>query len=260
MSFSSDWLSLRESADDAARDRGLLAALADWAREVPGPLEALDLGCGTGAGYRAVSPHLPNARWTLIDRDPGLLAEAARRTGERTLALDLAPAPGGPAGLLTGEARGLISASALFDLVSGDWLDGFVAAAPPGVAIYAALTYDGRERWSPTSAHEPRALAAFHAHQRGDKGFGPSLGPRAGAMLASRLSARGWRVKVAPSDWRLEAPRDAALITALAAGAAEAVAETAALPPAAHFAWASARRKAQTVEIGHMDLLALPPD
>ncbi|MEC9435668.1 MAG: class I SAM-dependent methyltransferase [Pseudomonadota bacterium] len=260
MSFSSAWLALREAADAAARDRGLVAALTDWVRAQDRPVEALDLGCGTGSNHRALASRLPGARWTLIDRDPALLAEAARRTGAGTLAMDLALAPGGAAALLPGEAPALISASALYDLVSAEWLAGFVAAAPPRAAIYAALTYDGRERWTPASPHEPRALAAFHAHQQGDKGFGPALGPRAGAALASGLAARGWRVRVAPSDWRLEAPRDAALITELAAGAAEAVAETGALPPSALFAWAGARRRATRVEIGHMDLLALPPD
>ena len=41
-----------------------------------------------------------------------------------------------------------------------DWLARFVAALPAGAAVYAALTYDGRESWSPAPPHEAQGLAA----------------------------------------------------------------------------------------------------
>ncbi len=251
MSFSSDWLALREPADEAARDRGLLAGLARW---VDGrPLRAHDLGCGAGSTHRAVSPHVPSLSWTLIDNDPALLEEAARRTGAPTRRLDLAADPEAAA-----DAE-VVTASALFDLVSADWLARFVAALPAGAAVYAALTYDGRESWSPAPPHEAQGLAAFHAHQRRDKGFGPSLGPQAGGALAALLAGRGWRVRLADSAWRLGAA-DRPLIRALADGCAQAASETGALPSADLTRWRDARRRTDRAEIGHMDLLALPPD
>ncbi|MGM0586114.1 MAG: methyltransferase domain-containing protein [Pseudomonadota bacterium] len=250
MSFASDWLDLREPADRAGRDPGLLDALTDW---VGGhTLRAADLGCGTGANWRALSPRLPALRWSLIDNDPRLLAEAARRTGAQTRRLDLAAAPGEAA-----RAGELVTASALFDLVSAEWLARFLDALPRHAAIYAALNYDGHETWTPEPPHEAEALAAFHGHQRGDKGFGPALGPQAGAALAAGLAARGWRVFTARSPWRLGADH-AALRAALAEGAAGAVAETGALPREPRAAWAAGRRAARRVEIGHLDVLALP--
>ncbi|MGR3782213.1 MAG: class I SAM-dependent methyltransferase [Albimonas sp.] len=252
MSFASSWLALREPADAAARDRGLLAALAAWVdgRSLP----VADLGCGTGSTLRAVTPYARSLDWTLVDNDPALLAEAARRTGARTRALDLAAAPEAAV-----EGARLVTASALFDLVSAEWLARFVQALPPDVAVYAGLSYDGRESWSPAPPHEAQALAAFHRHQIGDKGFGISLGPQAGASLAALLAQRGWKVRVADSAWRL-GPGDGPLIRALAEGAAEAVAETGALAGRRLAEWRAARRAATAVEIGHLDLLALPPE
>lgn len=252
MSFSSDWLALREPADAAARDAGLVAALADWAGERP--LLAVDLGCGTGSTFRALSPRLPSLRWRLVDHDPALLAEAERRTGAETRRADLAADPAGPL-----EGAGIVTASALYDLVSAAWLDRFVAALPSGAAVYAALSYDGVETWEPSDPAEPAALAAFNAHQRTDKGFGPALGPDATAALAERLAARGWRVTTAPSPWRLGAA-ERALIRALAEGSAQAVAETGALAPVDLARWAQARARAERVTVGHLDLLALPPE
>jgi SAM-dependent methyltransferase len=252
MSFSSDWLALREPADRAARDAGLTDALAGWAagRE----LTAADLGCGTGSTFRALAPRLPGARWTLIDNDPALLAEAARRTGAETRALNLAAEPEAAA-----RAGDVVMASALFDLVSADWLERFLDALPRHAALYAALSYDGREAWTPEPPHEAEALAAFRAHQQGDKGFGPALGPEAGAALAEGLRARGWRVATADSPWRLGEDQ-AALRAALAEGAAAAVAETGALSAAALADWRAGRAAAARAEIGHLDVLALPAE
>lgn len=251
MSFDPDWLALREPADAASRDRGLLAALADWAGERA--LAVRDLGCGTGSTFRALAPLAPALDWTLIDHDRTLLEEARAQTGARTRRLDLA------AGIEEAlDGAQVVTASAFFDLVSAAWLARFVAALPEGAAIYAALSYDGRESWEPQPPHEAQALAAFHRHQGGDKGFGNALGPTAGATLAAALAQRGWRVRVADSAWRL-GPGDAALIRRLADGAAQAVAETGALAPRALAEWTRARRAADRVEIGHLDLLALPP-
>lgn len=251
MSFSSDWLALREPADARARAPGLLRRLTEWAggRE----LLAVDLGCGTGSTWRALAPLAPNLRWRLCDNDPALLAEAARRTGAETLQVDLAADPETAL-----EGAGIVTASALYDLVSADWIARFVAALPRGAALHAALTYDGVETWSPTPPHEAAGLAAFHAHQRGDKGFGESLGPDAAGALAAALVSEGWKVEMAPSPWRL-GPTDAGLIAALAEGSADAVRQSSALTAEAFAEWKAGRLAATQVEVGHTDLLALPP-
>ncbi len=63
-----DWLAVREPADHAARDAGLVAPLA---RALPPHVRAVDLGCGTGSNLRALGPHLgPAQDWVLVDHDP----------------------------------------------------------------------------------------------------------------------------------------------------------------------------------------------
>ena len=79
MSFSAEWLALREMADHRARDPGLLAKLAEWAHP-RGDLTIADLGCGTGSNARAMIPHLAGTQhWRLIDNDGTLLGLAKER-------------------------------------------------------------------------------------------------------------------------------------------------------------------------------------
>lgn len=76
MSFSIDWLDLREPADHAARNPELVETLAQWcATRAP---RILDLGSGTGSSYRGLAPMI-GGHWTLTDIDPALLHEATRR-------------------------------------------------------------------------------------------------------------------------------------------------------------------------------------
>lgn len=249
MSFSADWLALREGADRAARDPGLVAALAAWAAR-RGPVEVVDIGAGTGATLRALHAALPGARWRLVDHDAGLLriaAESARSLGAlaQTVTLDLAA---DPAAALT-PAPALVTASAFFDLASAAWIDRFAdAARAAGAAVHAALSYDGDEAWTPPHPEDAAVRAAFLADMRRDKGLGPALGAGGGAHLAEALGRRGYRVRAAPSPWRLAAPRDAGLIAALAAGIADAA--------GASQGWRAARMAAAAARIGHLDLLA----
>ncbi len=193
--FSPDWLALREPADHAARDAGLVAALA---RALPPRLRAVDLGCGTGSNLRALAPHLGAAQdWVLVDHDPALLAaakvrlaawaERAEAAGDglvlqrggariavRFRALDLAADPA----TALAEGPDLVTAAALFDLASESWIATVAGAvARAGAVFYTALTYDGQERWTPPHPADAAIHAAFLVHQAGDKGFGPASGP-----------------------------------------------------------------------------------
>ncbi len=277
--FSAEWLALREPADHRARNPVVRdAALAHLAAK-PAP-RLVDLGCGSGSNLRALAPYLPDGQvWRLVDADP-LLLQAA---GEALTAwADHAePMEGGalmlwlagkrievhfePADLardleaVLDRPADLVTAAAFFDLVAPDWLARFCdALLRRRLPLFTVLTYDGVERWTPPHGADAQVLAAFHAHQTTDKGFGQSAGPGAFALLADAFRNAGWRVAVGESQWVLGAADEAPLIAALAEGAAGAVAETGLVAPASLASWLEARRTAQGCEIGHKDLFAAP--
>lgn len=258
-SFDTQWLDLREPADHAARDATLAS---DAARHLlaggPAPL-GVDLGSGTGSTVRALAPLAPGARWRLVDNDPRLLAAAVSRLSavprvERVEA-DLRHLP--PA--LLDDAR-LVTASALFDLASRPFVDALAdRLAAQGTALYAALNYDGRMRWDPAHPDDRALVDGFNRHQRGDKGFGPALGPAAAEALREAFERRGYRVRLAPSPWRL-GPGEAALGRMLRDGFLDAVAQTGAVEPERLQRWRAAREgDGASCEVGHVDVLALPP-
>ncbi|RIA55019.1 class I SAM-dependent methyltransferase [Dichotomicrobium thermohalophilum] len=276
--FSTDWLDLREEADQRARDADLEARLADHfaGRE---ELRIVDLGCGTGANARALAAHLPGVQhWRFVDNDPDLLAAARARMAQ------WGAAAGDPQGDLHMVAQSkqvhitfqqadlssdlsaviepnddLITAAAFFDLVSPAWIARFVeTVAATGAVFYTVLIYDGEEVWMPSHEADNAVHAAFRQHQRGDKGFGPAAGSDAADLLIRRFAEAGYHVHAAPSPWRLEAP-DRALIAALADGTAQAARETGLIDAATAHDWRTARANADAAIIGHVDLLALPP-
>lgn len=283
--FDADWLALRRAADHAARDPRLNALAADWlAPRGHRPLRILDLGTGSGSNPQYLAPRLPGPqRWTLLDHDPALLVravETCRSLNDRdghVLAVEplVAALQDLDASLLADFD--LVTASALLDLVDERWLQRLAdACREAGCALLIALSVDGNWRIetldNTDSARQADATedafvrAAFNAHQRRDKGAGRALGPDAAPRLAAVLRARGFAVELAPSPWQLSAatPAQAALARALLDGWREAATEQ---RPEAHAriaAWhrhrlselAHARLR---IEVGHLDLLALPP-
>lgn len=251
--FSAEWLALRVPADTAARDAHLLRAAADLA-----PARVMDLGCGTGAMLATLQPLLPRpATWVLVDGDPKLLDQAAERAAAlgvvaATQACDLReiPLPAAPADLVT--------ATALFDLVSAEWLDRFLdALAARQLPLYVALSYDGAMAWRPPHPLDGAVTAAFNRHQRRPKGFGgPALGPEAPAALAAGLDARGYRVTLADSPWQV-GPDQPRFTAALLDGIAAAVADEGSVSTVSE--WLAARQAASLhTAVGHRDVLAVP--
>lgn len=250
MGFCADWLALREPADRAARDDALLRRAAVAAGPEP---VILDLGCGTGATVRAMTPHLSGqVQWRLLDNDPKLLdtASSVAGTSAQRFEADMARLDALPLEDVT-----LVTASALLDLVSEEWLAAFVERLD--TPFYAALTYDGTMQWTPEDPRDTALTAAFNKHQHGDKGFGPALGPDAPSCAENLLTKAGFHVHTAPSPWRLT-PEAADLHTTLTDGIAQAAAEAGVREAEA---WGDLRRAAAprtTCVIGHQDLLALP--
>jgi hypothetical protein len=254
--FSIDWLNLRESADHRARALPLLVRARHWLEDAGPGAVIIDLGAGTGSTLRAVN--VSQAYWHLVDHDAALLAEARRRHGAEfalaTHAVDLCEFDALPL-----QGARMISASALFDLVSKAFCDALVARLTHHrAALYAALSYDGLMRWTPTHRLDAAVLEAFNADQRRDKGLGPALGPQATSYLEQALSQRNYQVVVARSPWRL-GPEDAALVCELCRGCAAAVRtvfDTEVLAQWLRYRLENAR--SGTCVVGHSDLWAQP--
>ena len=271
--FDPTWLDLREPADAEARSPELLAkAAALFAGKESGSVA--DLGCGTGSLLRALAPLLPDRqRWLLIDGDQIVLsaaiprlsawAEQAEPTAEGlrllragkeiSVVFRQANLADDPLPITAGEAE-LVGASALFDLVSAEWLERFAdRLAAFGAPLYAALTYDGRMSWTPAHPDDLRVEALFNQHQTRDKGTGAALGPNGAPALAHALQQRGFATALAESPWLLRAEQ-CSLTSATIDGVASAAAE---LEPRPWIeAWRTLPRLAAVV--GHLDLLASP--
>ena len=255
MSFSSDWLALRAPFDAAARATPLERTLSDWlaGRFAGETVPIVDLGAGSGNNLAHLSPRLAvEQRWTLIDADRALLDAAARRhpaaeVRQGDLAGDLA--------LLIPEGTGLVTASALIDLVSRAWLDKLVdRVREVGCALLVVLTYDGRIAWDRETVVDAQIRDLVNRHQRGDKGLGPALGPDAPDALSTLLDG----VETAQSDWQV-GPRDDAMRQALVDGWAGAAAEIAPENGDTISDWrARAASEPRRLIVGHADQLWLP--
>ena len=278
MSFNPAWLRLREPADHRARSQALLKSLARHFAEREA-ITVVDLGAGLGSNLRATALALPpRQHWVLIDHDAALLADAcdaiaawADAVRPTTAGLEIEKAgrsvrvevkhadlAADPAAFAA-HMPDLVTAAALFDLVSEAWIARFSAAlAQARVPLYAVLDYDGTNTWSPPHPADATMRAAFQHHQTRDKGFGPAAGARATDLVAKRLEAEGYRVERASSPWRL-GPEDASLVRALAQGFAQAVDETGDVARHDIADWLALRvAGGVSCTVGHEDLFAVP--
>jgi hypothetical protein len=247
--FSSDWLTLREPADAASRNREVLGTLGKWARD-RGPLRIVDLGAGTGSACRALGSCLgADCSW----HDPALIAAGralldptgAIRYRQLDLFADL--------DRVFAEPIDLVTASALVDLVSLPWLEALADhLRRKRCAAWIGLTYDGHLHFTPEFESDRDIINAFNRDMMRDKGFGPALGADAHGCLANLLRGEGTVVE-GSSPWLL-GPREEALKAAMVDGIAFAAA---AVPEVD--AW-RARRSGDTshMKVGHRDLLFLP--
>jgi hypothetical protein len=273
--FSADWLALREAADHRSRNRELANGLATRFQQ-RSSITTVDLGCGTGSNLRATAALLPDTQfWTLVDNDPALLEAAARtlstwadthRQGEHGLVLikagktitvtfrkaDLVR----DLDAILDPAPDLVTASALFDLASAEFITRFAhAVAVRRSVFFTVLTYNGIQHFAPRTPSDQPMTGAFHRHQMGDKGFGASAGPTAAVLLADQFQMQGYSVLEGDSPWRLGAA-DAPLLRELAQGFAAAVRETKAIEGKVIDAWIA--RPKTGAEVGHTDTLAIP--
>jgi len=253
--FSADWLALREDADRRARSATLIAAAGALLAGTRAPV-VCDMGAGTGAALRAFRGHFPaDTRWCLVDDDADALAwvEAPDVTAH---VVDLAAEPA-----VWEDDCALVTATALFDLAAPVWIDRLATAlARDRLPLLACLTFDGRLELDPVHALDGPMIAAFHAHQHGDKGLGgAAAGPDAPQVLAAALRERGFDVRVEDTPWRLTRERDGALIDAVLGGWADAARQLGD-PDAGDIAhWLDARLDATVaLTVGHRDILAMP--
>ena len=263
--FTADWLALREPVDHRSRAADLVAPLAEWWGSRPGQ-RVLDLGGGTGSNLRYLAPRLPREqRWTLVDTDATLLERATgaavavpgvarveRVTGDLDReGLELVP------------TADLVTASSLLDLVTHEWLERLVTTCrAAGNAALLTLTWDGAMTWDDTDPDDALVAEAVRSHQRRDKGMGPALGPAAGPAAERAFRAAGYHTRLRPSPWRLGA-NDASLARALIDGWGAAASEERPEDAPLIRGWAERRRATAALrfglEVGHVDLLALPP-
>jgi SAM-dependent methyltransferase len=270
--FSADWLRRREPADHAARSAALTR---DVLRALPpGRPRILDLACGTGSNLRYLRGQIlvfvrekaadrqssSDPDWLLVDHDPTLLALVPAAPNIRAVEHDLRSLDDH-----LFEARSLVTASALLDLVSESWLREVASRcrAHRSAALFA-LTYDGRLTFEPAEPGDALIRDLVNRHQKTDKGFGPSLGPAAVAAAADLFRSMDYVVRIVPSDWvlsRMSAPDE--LQDQLIEGWAEAAAAVAPDRAAAVDGWRSKRLNhvasgRSLMTIGHQDLAAMP--
>lgn len=256
--FSAEWLALREPADWRSRSTLVTRVVAD-ALPQGRAIRAVDLAAGTGSNARFLMTALPSPQdWLLVDRSEELLAGARHQIASpvRTRAVDLSRIE---ALDMLFESCDLVTASALLDLVSDEWLTAVCAGCRKHrVAALFALSYDGRIECSPAEREDELIRSLINTHQRTDKGFGLALGPDAAGRAIEHFEALGYQAIRDRSDWVLE-PESAVLQRELIEGWASAARAVAPNEAELIDAWRTRRlahvaQGRSRLQVGHEDV------
>lgn len=204
-----DWLELRAAADDVARSEQLTAELRGSIRA--GGTVIHDLGAGSGAMVRWLSPRLPGPQaWVLHDADAGILAHAdlddvVDAAGDPlTSRTRVAPLADLPPDAFAGASA--VVASALLDVITLSEAERIVAACvAAGSPALFSLTVTGNVVLDPADPLDPVLGAAFDDHQRREAHGRRLLGPDAVPIVAGLFVAAGWHVRTAVTPWVLDA-------------------------------------------------------
>ena len=274
--FDAGWLESREPVDGRSRP-AVAVTMIKQAWQQNGWNRILDLGAGTGANVRYLSPLLPTPqKWTLIDHDEQLLAAGSLPETAGVATKIVQNLSSGISKQIESTDADLVTGSALLDLVSESWVNEVVdTCRAKRRGVYFSLTYDGSIQWHADvnnlelvdDPDDAAVRQAVNAHQRRDKGFGPALGPMANLKTESAFRAAGYQVWLLQSRWRL-GPADSKLVNMLISGWESAAIEHSESElnngerDRFHL-WAERRREtvAQRVfglTVGHLDLVALP--
>ncbi|MEP3113435.1 class I SAM-dependent methyltransferase [Nisaea sp.] len=260
--FSDAWLRARANWDGPARNRTVEDALRVWAGGHADRLVIVDLGAGNGNNQRHLAPlfSLP-VDWLLVDNDPALLAAADSRAvlkdGDRLACRTTDLGSEDLEKLIAGAD--LVTASALFDLVSMPWLDRMLDALEKhSSALLAVLTYDGRMEADVNGGETGMVRRLFNRHQQGDKGLGPALGPEAASALSARLRDRSYDLFEGDSDWSISVgdPGADELVSGWVSAASEIAPELA----SEISSWGAKLLDARGshIRVGHRDHFAIP--
>ncbi|MEQ8313338.1 MAG: class I SAM-dependent methyltransferase [Gammaproteobacteria bacterium] len=267
--FSMDWLSLREPADLDARNTELLDLALDFAMTANESACSccVDLGAGTGSTLRALANRRPACKealsWRLVDNDENLLQAAMRYHGQQCQLEIYCQDLGQLAALPLTEVK-LVTASALFDLVSASFIDGLAAGIgeQPGAGLYSALNYDGTLSWSPEHPLDQAVVEVINLDQKKNKGFGPALGPDAVSYTEKVFTEHQFEVRTASSPWILGSAYSE-LAAELVRGIGRTVSEYSQVDSQQLNEWVNFRL-AHVVDgecrVGHLDLLAVPAE
>ncbi len=283
------WLRLREPADKVSRSKDLTHMVA---RIVAAPqhdaVEVLDLATGTGSNLRYLAGQLPDRQsWLVVDRDPLLLDRLPVQTARWGASQDYEVSRDGTRCVILGErldcrvetrrvdlwtldtpdiftGRHLVTASALLDLVSEQWLRALaVRCRDGGTAALFALNYNGQSSCSPMEPEDDMIRNLLNRHQARDKGLGgPAAGPDAVRVGERCFAEVGYEVRTASSDWVLGAA-DSELQRRLIEGWAEAAIEMVPDDRSGIEDWHSRRlghldAGRSCVVVGHVDVAAWP--
>lgn len=268
--FSAEWLAMREPVDAAARHPSITQRLSDLLHTGSGA-SCVDLGCGTGANMRYLSPLIAGPqRWVLVDSDEAHLQRARELMAEwggesqpvhslETRRVDLAR----DLDQLRVEEGALVTAAALLDLVSADWLAQLLQRCSARHAIVLfALSYDGSIELDPREPDDELICELVNRHQRTDKGFGPALGPAAVSFACAQLEDLHYQVQTSRSDWVLDGSH-APMQECLLRGWVEAAVEMAPSQKERCEGWLTTRlgylqRGRSFMRVGHQDVIGWP--
>jgi hypothetical protein len=259
------WLSARVTADTAARAATLstlLPELINYLIEIGNAeddVEIIDLGAGTGANQRWLTPRLPlRQRWVHLDHDPAI--SRSLPLPDDTLIID--DSVEALARLLSSRSsdRRLVTCSALLDVLTTAQVHAVCSAVIDNqVPALFSLSVTGDLNVTPANPDDQLLLDAFNDHQR----RAGRAGPDATSLAGDALGAGGFRVLCQETPWQLTASSGPAFVEQVLQERLEAaVAQDPTLDQVAtrwlelrraQLAWGSLR-----IDLGHCDVLALP--